>query len=289
MANSEELQLEQQPYVFSNAITIPTTPVNTPMSEDSPTQLPIHVTRNISEDTTSDTVTADVSRDEETPFPTIGDDETDIYTALTPNTILVIPITNPSAFPIQRIQEVQSQRYPSAIITNMLCHKTFSGPITQVTADIEDGSINHLFIRDPRFISALGLVAPNFDTIYLDTNKLKVDETFTIRILPGQRPQKLDEWIMGVLVSARHAYLYWLDERRTADPKHAPYATEAKAIARKTGRRWPDVMREIEVVWRPEQESNGKHYREDRTRYLGEDPTFPEGAEDGRMVRSMFG
>lgn len=99
----------------------------------------------------------------------------------------------------------------------------------------------------------LGLAAPDFDTIKLGTNIMKVNETFIIRILPGQRAHKLDEWIVGELVSARHAYLYWLDERKTADPTHSPYAAEAIAIAKKLGRRWPDTMREIEAVWELEQ------------------------------------
>lgn len=93
---------------------------------------------------------------------------------------------------------------------------------------------------------------------------------------------------MGELVSARHAYLYWLDERRTADPRHGPYAAEAKAIARKTGRRWMDVMREVERVWELEQGSDGGEYRGNRVGYLGEDPVYEEGAEKGRVVRSMF-
>ncbi|KAF1360942.1 hypothetical protein EJ07DRAFT_177052 [Lizonia empirigonia] len=298
-ASSERLYPELQLFVHPSSITIPATPDNTPeesMSEPTsdqtatvtPPKLPGSTNTNNIAGATAGTINADVSYDHETPVLSIEDEEVDIFASLEPDAILAIPITNPSAFPIQRIQEVQSQHYPSTYITNMLCHKTRSGPITQVTADIQDGSVNHLLIRDQRLISALGLAPPDFDTITLDTNKLKIDETFMIRILPGQRPQKLDEWIMASLESARHAYLYWLDERRTADPIYGPYAAESKAIARKTRRRWPDVLREIEAVWKLEQGDNGKHYRENRMRYLGEDPTYPEGAEDGRML-SMFG
>lgn len=217
------------------------------------------------------------------------DDNDNPYASFDPNTILLISITNPSAFPIQRLQEVQSQRQPSTHVTDMWCHKTPSGPITQVTADLQDGSINHLFIRDERWISALGLAAPDFDTIQFDATKLRLDETFTIRVFPGQRTRKLEEWIMGELVGARHAYLYWLDERQCADPRCAPYAAEAKAIARKTGRRWPDVMREIEQVWTLEQGGDGREYKENRAKYLGEDPRYPAGAEERSILRSMFG
>lgn len=219
----------------------------------------------------------------------LEDEGEDPYASLDPTTNLAIPITNPSAFPVQRLQEVQAQYQPSTHITNMLCHKTPTGPITLVTADIQDGSINHLLIRDARLISALGLAAPAYDTITMDLTKLRIDETFIVQILPGQRPQKLDEWIVAELVSARHAYLYWLDERKTADPKTAPYATEAKAIARNTGRRWPDVMNEIEKVWKLEQGVDGAEYRGNRAMYLGEDPLYPVGAEEGRVVRSLFG
>ncbi|KAJ4324614.1 hypothetical protein N0V94_001184 [Neodidymelliopsis sp. IMI 364377] len=243
---------------------------------DSARETPVEATSGTSTDTTTTT---------NVPAPDTEDDES----SLEEHTTMVIPITNPSVFPVQRIQEVQSQHYPSTTIVTMLCHKSPSGTITQVTADINNGSINHIIIRDTRIINALSLQPPHFDTITLDTTKLKNDETFKIRILPGQRPQNLDEWIVGELVSARHAYLYWLDERQTADPKTPPFATEAKALARKLGRRWPDVMREVEGFWRLEQGSNGMRYRGDRERYLGEDPRYEEWAERGVKIWSMFG
>ncbi|KAF3044890.1 hypothetical protein E8E11_008944 [Didymella keratinophila] len=211
------------------------------------------------------------------------------YAFLDHSTTLAIPVTNPFAFPTERLREVQEGRQPGTHIVDMLVHKTPSGPITQVTADVQDGSINHLFIRDPRIIDALSFSAPDFDTITLDTAKLRLDETFTIRVFSGQKPKKLENWIMGELKSARHAYLYWLDERQSADPRTPPFAAEARAIARTTGRRWPDVMKEIEHVWNLEQGRGGDEYRYNRARYLGEDPKYPEGAEGGRVVRSMFG
>lgn len=298
MANSEGLQLQKQVPEYSDFITIPVTPnttfhdtMNESRSEHSASQgtveTPSKPPSTASTSTVIDAViSSDPSQDDEISASVIEDDEHDF---IGPNTTLVIPITNPSAFPIQRIQEVQSQHFPSTFFTNMLCHLGPSKTITQVTADVQDGSVNHLLIRDPRLISALGLVPPDFDTIELDITKLRIDEKFAVRIFPGQYPQKLDEWIMGELVSARHAYLYWLDERKTANPDHGPYAAEAKVLARKLGRRWPDIMKEIERVWRLEHGSNQKEYRENRMKYLGEDPTYPAQAKEARIVRSMFG
>jgi hypothetical protein len=157
-----------------------------------------------------------------------------------------------------------------------------------VTTDIEDASINHLFIRDPPLINALGLVAPDYDTIHLSMSKLKLDEVLTIRTFPSQRPQRLDEWIIGELMSARQAYLYWLDKRKSADPRGTPYAAEARVIARKTGRRCMDVRKEIERPWDLEQRSSGGEYRGNWLRYLGEDPAYLVGADEGSVMRSMF-
>jgi hypothetical protein len=213
------------------------------------------------------------------------------YASFDPNTTIAIPITNPSNFPVERIQEVQAQYWPSTKITHMLCYKTPSGPITQVTADVEDGSVDHLIIRDPRIIEALGLTAPDFDTIYTDdadiTAYLRLRETFKLEVLPGHHPQDPNEYVVAELVSARHPYLYWLDERRSADPTVPPYAAEAKAIARKTRRRYPDVMFEIEEIWDFEHDGDeAKAHRDNRLGLLGEDPTYPEGAE--WIPRSMF-
>ena len=88
---------------------------------------------------------------------------------------------------------------------------------------------------------------------------------------------------------SEEAYLYWLKERKSADPRGPPYATEARAIAKKTERRWIDIKKEIDQVWKLEQSSGGREHREERLRYLGEDPVYPVDAEAGRALRSMFG
>lgn len=298
VANKEELQLRQLSLEDPEFLTIPTTPENTPvdiMSDSAGERVDIDDETNAQEPTSPqpehhEPAARHIEVDED--YSVEDEDNTldgDPYASLDPNTTLAIPVTNPSAFPVERLREVQEGRQPSTHITNMLVHKTPSSPITQVTADIQDGSINHLFIRDPRVIDALGFAGPDFDTINLDTSKLRLNETFTIRIRSGQKPKKLENWIMGELVSARHAYLYWLDERQSADPRAPPFAAEARAIARKTGRRWPDVMKEIEAVWKLEQGRGGREYRENRAKYLGEDSTYPKGAEGRRVVRSMFG
>lgn len=298
VANDEEVRFRQLSLEDSEFSTAPTTPDTTPMDKRSD---PTGDRMDIDEDTRTSKPISFHNEHYEPAARHIEVDENysngeedhdpneDPYASLDPDTTLAIPVTNPSAFPVERLREVQEGRQPSTHIVNMLVHKTPSGPITQVTADIQDGSINHLFIRDPRIIDALGFTAPDYDTIDLDTTKLRLDETFTIRVFSGQRPKKLENWIMGELVSARHAFLYWLDERQTADPRAPPFAAEARAIARKTGRRWPDVMNEIEHVRKLEQGSGGNEYRNDRIKYLGEDPTYPDGAEGRRGVRSMFG
>lgn len=298
VANDEELQLRRLTLEEYDYLLIPTTPENTPVDtmSDSPGERidtdnetnaqgpvgspPVH----------QEPAARHIEVDED--YSNGRDDDNvsdkDPYSFLDPNTTLAIPVTNPSAFPIERLREVQEGRQPSTHVVAMLVHKTPTGAITQVTADIQDGSINHLIIRDLRIINALGFAAPEFDTIEFDSTKLRLDETFTVNIFPGQRPDRLENWIMGELLSVRHAYLYWLDERCTADPRAPPFAAEARAIARKTGRRWPDVMNEIERVWGLEQSRGGKEYRDNRVRYLGEDPTYPEGSEEKRVVISMF-
>lgn len=298
VANDEELQFRQLSLEDSAFSTIPmaidSRPLGT-MSELTGERMDIDEEASASEltnvhDEHHEPAVRHIEVDEDYSEGEEGNDpDEDPYAFLDPSITLAIPVTNPSAFPMERLREVQEGRQPSTHIVDMLVHKTPSGPITQVTADVQDGSINHLFIRDPRIIDALGFAAPDFDTINLDTTRLRLDETFTIRIFSDQKPKKLENWIMGELVSARHAYLYWLNERQSADPRTPPFAAEARAIARKTGRRWPDVMKEIEHVWKLEQGRGGNEYRNNRARYLGEDPTFPDGAERGRVIRSMFG
>ncbi|KAJ5020472.1 hypothetical protein J3E73DRAFT_428100 [Bipolaris maydis] len=170
------------------------------------------------------------------------------------------PNSEPKVFPLRRIQKVQADYYPSALMTAMW------------------GPVNHVIIHDPRIIRSLGLDEPPFDTITLQSPS-RVDETYDIRILPGQNPQDLDSWVVGELVSARHAYLYWLDGRQCSDPKGPPTAAEARAIATKTGRRALDVKMEIDAYWKMECGTGGRKVREKRVVYLGEDPEYPEGAE----------
>ncbi|KAJ5020630.1 hypothetical protein PSV08DRAFT_404963 [Bipolaris maydis] len=190
----------------------------------------------------------------------------------------VVPIQNPKVFPLRRIQKVQADYYPSALMTAMWVHRNQSNEITQVTGDLDKGPVNHVIIHDPRIIRSLGLDEPPFDTITLQSPS-RVDETYDIRILPGQNPQDLDSWVVGELVSARHAYLYWLDGRQCSDPKGPPTAAEARAIATKTGRRALDVKMEIDAYWKMECGTGGRKVREKRVVYLGEDPEYPEGAE----------
>lgn len=54
-------------------------------------------------------------------------------------------------------------------------------------------------------------------------------------------------------MEVRHAYLNWLDERGSTDLRSTLFAVEAKVNAKKTGRRWPEVMREVERFWKLEQ------------------------------------
>ena len=295
VANSEnvqeELQFQQQTSDELEFLIIPTTPNNTPeviMTDASDTHPPHDNGATEQESTHPEQVDKNYKdEDDNAKVGTGADEDEDPYASLDPNTILAIPITNPSAFPIQRLQHVQAQYYPSTHIVNMLVHKTPSGPITQVTADVQDGQVNHLLIHDARLISALGLAAPHFDAINLDNTKLRLDETFTIRILPGQQAKTLDDWLMGELESAKHAYLLWLDHRWSADPSSPPFAAEAKMIATNTQRRWPDVMREIEAVWKLEHGPYGREYRENRLKYLGENRTY-ENADGPRVRTSMF-
>jgi hypothetical protein len=204
--------------------------------------------------------------------------------------IYLIPVTNPSAFPTGRIQVVQSQHYPSARIVSMWTHRDSKGGIGQVTADMQDGPVNHLKITDARLVSALGLLHGTNDTIRICTNELRIDETFVIELLPQQRPQDPKAFVVGELTSARHAYLYWLDIRGTADPKCPPYAQEIRRIAVDLVRRAPDVWKEVDGYWQLEQGSGGSVYRKNRLKTLGESPVYGE-KESGKKSKifSMWG
>ncbi|EUC36713.1 hypothetical protein COCCADRAFT_33889 [Bipolaris zeicola 26-R-13] len=183
---------------------------------------------------------------------------------------IVVPIQNPRDFPLRRIQKVQADYYPSTLMTAMWVHRNQSNEITQVTGDLDKGPVNHIIIHNQRIIESLGLGEPPFDIITLQPPS-RVDETYDIRILPGQNPEDLDSWVVGELVFARHAYLYWLDGRQCSDPKTPPTVAEARAIATKTGRRALDVKMEIDAYWRMECGTGGNKVREKRVVYLGED------------------
>jgi hypothetical protein len=158
----------------------------------------------------------------------------------------ITPITNPEAFPLQRIQVVQSHHYPSAKLVGMWTHRDLNGEVIQVTADMQDGPVNHFLIDDARIVTALGLRKGMNDTISLLDEVLRFDETFTIRLLPNQCIKSLKDFVVGRLQPARHAYLYWLDSRGSADPKYGPYVHEARRLANQLGRRALDVWEEID-------------------------------------------
>ncbi|KAF1937386.1 hypothetical protein EJ02DRAFT_458771 [Clathrospora elynae] len=195
----------------------------------------------------------------------------------------IVPVQNPEEFPVFRIQEVQAQYYPSTRILAMWSHRSLANTVTQVTLDIDKGSVNHLLINNPHIITTLGVREGANDFLLPGAQyEARIDETYTISVLPNQHPNNPKAWIVGELVPARHSYLYWLDSRHSADPKGPPTVAEARILASQLGRRSMDVMREIERVWKLEQGNGGRRYRENRLRYLGEDPSYPEGEEETR-------
>ncbi|CAG5158531.1 uncharacterized protein ALTATR162_LOCUS5127 [Alternaria atra] len=204
----------------------------------------------------------------------------------TNGTCTVIPIQNPEAFPKMDIQEVQAKYYPAARFIDMCMHRDENNEVTQVTATLDKGPVDHLIINDTRIINLLGLHQSPYDTICLQHNP-RFDETYQIHVQPGQAPHNPKAWIVGELASARHPYLYWLDSRQNIDPRAPPIAAEIKTLAPKIGRRAWDVWREIEKYWNLEQGSGGRHYRENRMVYLGKDPTYGKG-EERRSRRSMW-
>ncbi|KAI4624693.1 hypothetical protein J4E83_004369 [Alternaria metachromatica] len=203
-----------------------------------------------------------------------------------PGTCTVVRIHDFNAFPMTKVQEIQADYYPRAIIIAMCVHRDNNNQVTQVAASMDNGPVNFLLISDPRIITFLGFGQPPYDRICLQPN-LRLDETYQIYMYPGVASRDSKAWRVGELVSARHAYLYWLDTRQTADPKAPPTVAEARILAPKIGRRAKDVWEEIERCWNLEQGSSGKRYRENRMEYLGEDPEYPEG-EERRSRRSMW-
>ncbi|KAG9184951.1 hypothetical protein G6011_11781 [Alternaria panax] len=201
----------------------------------------------------------------------------------------VVAIQNPEAFPLMSIQEVQAEYYPFTRIVDMQVHRDEIDHVTQVTATLVKGPVDHLIINDPRIITLLGLRQSPYATICLQLDS-RIDSTYQIHIQSGQRPRSPNAWIVGELISAWHAYLYWLDSRRTANPKAPPTAAEARLLAPRIGRRAGDVWREIDTVWGFEQGSGGRGFRENRTTYLGEDPSYggDHGDRERRSRRSMW-
>jgi len=203
-----------------------------------------------------------------------------------PGTCTVVRIHDFEAFPMTKVQEIQADYYRSAIIIAMCVHRDSNNQVTQVAASMDNGPVNFLLINDPRIIAFLGFRQPPYDHICFQPNP-RLDETYQICMHPSLATRDPKAWRVGELISARHAYLYWLDSRQTADPKAPPTIAEAKILAPKIGRRAKNVWDEIERCWNLEQGSSGKRYRENRMEYLGEDPKYPEG-EERRSSRSMW-
>jgi hypothetical protein len=179
----------------------------------------------------------------------------------------VTPVENPKAFPIGRVQSVQAEYHPWATVVNMCTHRDADGVVVRVTADLQDGPVNHFVIDDARIITGLGLREGGCDTISLNNDCFRPDETFTFDIIHGQRVKNLDAFVVGRFRPARHAYLYWLDSHRSADPKHAPYFGEARILAPKLSRRAFDVWGEIDRYW-TYLKGSGRKARQNRLRYL---------------------
>jgi hypothetical protein len=172
----------------------------------------------------------------------------------------------------------------------MWTHRNLDGTVVKVTADMQDGPVNHLIIKNARIITALGLREGTNDFITTHKEFFRLDETFLIYLFPDQRPRNLKNFVVGELLSARHAYLHWLDYRGSADPARPPYAQEARVLATRLGRRAPHVWKEVDEYWQLEQGNGGRMYRKNRLKYFGEDPTFTETARESRKdVPNMWG
>jgi hypothetical protein len=201
----------------------------------------------------------------------------------------VTPVENPKAFPIDRVQSVQAEYHPWATVVNMCTHRDDNGVVVRVTADLQDGPVNHFVIDDARIITGLGLREGGCDTISLNNDCFRPDETFTFDIIHGQRAKNLDAFVVGRFRPTRHAYLYWLDFHGSIDPKYAPYFGEARILAPKLGRRAFDVWGEIDRYW-TYLKGSGRKARQNRLRYLGEDPVYDATmkTESRASVASMW-
>lgn len=191
----------------------------------------------------------------------------------------MIPIMNPEDFPLWRIRVIQEQRFPSAKIVRMWSHVNTDGEVIQVTADMQDGPVNHLKIDDAHIIDGLSLRKGRNDVLEEDDGVLNIDETYNIVAASTPQARKISTFLSGKLVLGRHAYLYWLDRRGSADPKSKPVTMEARIIAAQTGRRAKDVWDEISEYWILENQKPDKYVRTHRSEFIGEDPTYTEQQE----------
>ncbi|KAH7396954.1 hypothetical protein DE146DRAFT_764282 [Phaeosphaeria sp. MPI-PUGE-AT-0046c] len=201
----------------------------------------------------------------------------------------ITPVTNPEAFPVGRIQSVQAQYYPSASIVNIFTHSDTNGEVIRVAADMQDGPVNHFTIHDRHIITALGLREGKVDRIAINEDAFRLHETFTITIPPHQHVKNVNNFVIGELQSARHAFLHWLDHRGCTDPGCPPFAQEVRIIAGQLGRRAHDVWKDIDSYWQLEQGSGGKLYKNNRLEYLGEDVRYDVNIERKEGVPSMWG
>lgn len=203
-----------------------------------------------------------------------------------------IPIRNPEAFPLWRLREVQHNIYRNTVIRDMFAIRdAANGIVVRVTADLVNGSVNHLVIEDMRLICALGLQTGDHDTIKIHQRALRAHESFTIHPLKFEddgNTYPSNAWLAGLLVPARHPYLFWLDARGSADPVLPPHREELDLLAHRLGRIAEDVRYEVRCMYDLENSLTAQQraiYRGHRLYWLGEDPKYDAG---GRRVRSWM-
>jgi hypothetical protein len=156
----------------------------------------------------------------------------------------------------------------------MCMHRDSNDVVVRVTADLQDGPVNHFIIDDARIITGLGLREGGNDIIFLNKASFKPEETFTFDTIYGQHARNLDAFVVGRFQSARHAYLYWLDFRGCADPKYGPFIAEARHLAKQLSRRAFDFWSEIDSYWQYEAVGDGRKFQDNRLDNLGEDPVY---------------
>ncbi|OAL53727.1 hypothetical protein IQ07DRAFT_640768 [Pyrenochaeta sp. DS3sAY3a] len=202
----------------------------------------------------------------------------------------VIPIRNPEAFPLWRLRQVQHKICPNTAIRDMLAIRdAANGLVIRVTADLVNGPVDHLVIEDMRLICAMGLQSGDHDTIKIHVRALRAHEAFHILPLKFEddgNTDPSDAWLAGLVVPARHPYLFWLDIRGSADPVQPPYTEELNLLALRLGRIAEDVRYEVQCMYHLENRLTAQHrevYRGHRLYWLGEDPKYDAL---GRRVRS---